>query len=442
MNRRVPFHAMAPIGLMLLAAMGCRRPAETSDAAAPGAVAVERVTVGKPQRKTLILNTSQPARIEAFEETPLYAKLAGFVKRVHVDIGDRVAAGQSLVTLGIPELADDVAQKEALIAQAEAEVSQAAANVEAAQAAGETASAKIAEAQAGIARASGVYERWSAEYARMQKLADSGSVTDKLAEETLNQFRSAEAGRQESEAAVKSAEAAAREAEANVRKAEADRFAADARLKVAHSDLARAKTMLSYADIKAPYDGVVTQRSVDTGHFVQPAGGGAAKPLLVVACTDQVRVFMDIPEMDAALVDVGDAATLLVQALAGKELKAPVSRTSWSLDPSNRSLRAEIDVANEGSLLRPGMYAVGTIQLESRDNAVVVPATAVVRVGVETFCCCVASGIIDRRKIELGLRSGPEIEVVSGIDEDAVVVFAKAETLQQGQQVEVINAAP
>jgi HlyD family secretion protein len=434
---------LAVAGTLLLAAAGCNRTggapaASTADGATAGAPM--RVTVGTPVRKTLTLNTTQPARIEAFEETPLYAKLAAFVKEVHVDIGDHVASGQTLVTLGIPELVDDVNQKEAMLAQAAAEVEQAASNVEAVQAAAETAKAKIAEAQAGITRATGEYERWKAEYARIKELAESGSVTEKVADETLNQFRAVEAAREEAVAAVQSAEAAAREAQANIGKAEADRVAAKARLKVATSDLARAKTMLGYAEIKAPFDGVVTQRSIDTGHFVQPAGGAAAKPLLTIARLDKVRVFIDVPEMDAALVDVGDEATLLVQALSGKQLDAPVARTSWSLDPANRSLRAEIDVVNEASSLRPGMYAVGTIQLDRRENALVLPVTSIVRVGAETYCCCVQSGKIDRRKIVLGLRSGPEVEVLSGVDEESVVVLAKAESLQQGESVDVMKS--
>ena len=75
------------------------------------------------------MTTTQPARIEAFEETPLFAKVTGYVKKIHKDIGDPVGAGEALVTLDVPELADDVAQKEALLAQAEAELKQAAANV-------------------------------------------------------------------------------------------------------------------------------------------------------------------------------------------------------------------------------------------------------------------------------------------------------------------------
>jgi RND family efflux transporter MFP subunit len=261
-------------------------------------------------------------------------------------------------------------------------------------------------------------------------------------DETQNQLTAADAARQESTAAVQSAEASAREARAMIAKAEADHAAAVARLGVAQADLARAETMLTYTEIMAPFDGVVTRRTVDTGHFVQPASGTGATPLLVVARTDKVRVFLDVPEMESGWVDVGDPATLRVQALNGKELKAPVTRTSWSLDAMNRSIRAEIDVPNDESKLRPGMYAAGTIELERRENVLTLPATAIVRETGETYCCVVESGKINRRRVELGVRSGPDVEICGGVDETNNVVLVRGDSLRDGQVVEILKPAP
>jgi RND family efflux transporter MFP subunit len=430
--------------ILLTTVGGCDHRADSSTSAAPdsdGDASLERVTVGKPQRKTLVLTTTQPARIEAFEETPLYAKLAGYVKEIHVDIGDHVSAGQTLVTLSIPELADEVVQKEALVAQAEAQVEQAASQVKATHAAAATAKAKIAESRAGVARAKAEHDRWQAEFNRISQLTESGSVTPKLRDETLNQFQAAQAAQEEAAAVVASAEAAAEEAVANVAKAVADAAATVAQLQVAQADLARAKTMLSYAKIRSPFGGVITQRSVDTGHFVQPAGGAGANPLLVVARIDKVRVFLEIPEMEAGQLDVGDEVTLRVQALRGKTLMSKIVRTSWSLDRANRSLRAEVDLENEGSLLRPGMYASGTVQLARREDALALPTTAIIHADDKDYCCVVASGTVDRREVNLGLRTGSEVEVEVGIDPESVVVLARGESLSQGQQV-MVAATP
>jgi RND family efflux transporter MFP subunit len=424
----------------LVGEVGCGRPTSASPDASLTTAPVERVTAGRPARKTLRLYTSQPGRVAAFEETPIFSKLTGYVESVLVDIGDTVIKGEPLVRLWIPELQDELRQTEALVAQAEAGVSQAEADVQAAQAAAETAQAKVAQAEAGVGRAEGEFERWQGEYARIKELAANGSVTKKLADETLNQFRAAEAARQEASANVKAAQAAARESDANISKARADHGAASARLRVAQANLARGQTILDYTQISAPFAGVVTRRGVDTGHYVYPPGSSSNHPLLVVARTDTVRVQVDVPELEAALVTVGDPAAVRVQALGSAEFEAVITRTSWSLDTSNRSLRAEIDVPNPHSSVRPGMYAQVTILLDQRENVLTLPVTALVREGPDTFCCRVSSGKIERRRVELGLRSGDEIEVLSGLDENHVVVLARPESLRQGQAVEVITS--
>lgn len=424
-----------------IGASGCgHKPAAEKQGIEKGAV-VQQVVASIPQRKTLTLTTTQPGRIEAFEETPLYAKTAGYVAEVLVDIGDVVQKDQTLIKLSIPELVDDVEQKEALIAQAEAEVKQAQSAVVAAGAAAQTANSKIKEMEAGIDRAQADLERWKSEHARIKDLAEKGSVTKKLEEETYSQLRSAEATTREVAAKSESSRTASYEAQANVGKAQADQGAAEARLRVAKADLAHAKTMLAYTQIKSPYDGTVTQRDVDTGHFVQPASDGAGKPLMVVAHTDMVRIFVNVPEMEAPYVDAGDPAKIRAQALTASEFDAAVVRTGWSLQESNRSLRAEIDVPNPHGIMRPGMYAVATIKLAERENALVLPATAIVRDAAGTACMVVDDGKIVRCPVELGLRSGGEIEILSGIDEGQMIVLKQPEALKPGQSVSVAPAA-
>jgi RND family efflux transporter MFP subunit len=227
------------------------------------------------------------------------------------------------------------------------------------------------------------------------------------------------------------------EAEANVRKTEADRLAAEARVRVAKANLARTKTMLGYTEMKAPYNGVITRRSIDTGHYISSPGGNGGSPLMVVARTDKVRVFVDVPEMEAALVDVGDPAVVRIQAAGLSEIKAAVTRTTWSLLESNRSLRVEVDLSNSQGRLRPGMYATVAIGLERRENAIMLPVSAIIREGDSASCCAVVENRIDRRTVELGLVSGKEIEISSGIDADDLVVLKEAGKLKHGQAVEV-----
>lgn len=397
-----------------------------------------RVIVGRPVRKPLVLVTTQPARIEAYEQTPMFAKVAGYVDEIAVDIGDEVKKGDTLIRLRVPELQNGVEQREALLSQAKAEIAQAEAALLAARAAADTATAHVKETKAGVARTAAELQRWEAEHLRIAHLAESGSVTPKLAEETKNQLRAAESSRDEATAAVESAEASVREAEAMIAKGEADLRAAEARAAVAEANLAEAQTMLSYTKLQAPFDGIVIARNVDPGHFVQPASGADAKPLATVARTDLMRVALDVPEMEANFVDVGDPVVLRVQALRGGELHGKIARISWSLDAGNRSLRAEIDVPNDNAALRPGMYATGLIELDRRDKAMVLPATAIMQKSAETTCIVVENGTANHRVIATGLRVGPDIEVLRGLSEGSEVVTLRPEFLSDGQAVQIL----
>lgn len=440
MTYRMASFFLFMLGFAVMVMSGCRRdaPAAAQAGSVPGGV---RVVLGKPMRKTLTLSTQQPGRIDAFEEAPLYAQVVGYVKKVHVDIGDKVEAEQMLATIDVPELRDDLVQKEALVAQAEAEEKQALAAIEAAKAARNSAAAKVTQAQAGIGRAESEVHRWTAEFKRIQELAANGSLTGKLVEETQNHLKAADATKLEASAAVDAAQAFAEESRVKVLSAEADAVAAAARLKVAQANENRSQTMLNYAEIKAPFAGVITRRLIATGHYVNPPNSTSAAPLLTVCRTDVVRIFVDVPELEAEFVSIGDKAEIRVQALGGKVVPGTVTRTAWALDASNRSLRTEIDITNTDAVLRPGMFATAMIVLEQRPDVVVLPAAAIFRDGADAFCCVVVDGKIERRKLELGLRSGTEVEIRSGLSAEQEVVTSPVAALKPGQPVEVPTAA-
>jgi RND family efflux transporter MFP subunit len=427
------------IPVLLLA--GCHsnpleQPATAQAPPAPAAGALPRVTVGPVQKETLRRFTTQPARVLAFEETPLYSRLAAYVDSVPVDIGDEVQPGDPLVKLFTPELRDDVARQTALVAQATAEVAQAEAAVKAATAALDTAKAKARQAESAVARTTADRERWQSQLARYRQLAKDGSVTTKLVEETEAQFRAAEAAEGEVAAQVDSAKAAVAEAQAKLGSAAADVGAAKAKLGVAEAAERQAQTMLAYGEIKAPFAGVVTQRHVDPRHFVQPSH---TKPLVVVANSKKLRIVADIPELEAPLADKGDAATIQAQALGPEEFPATLARTSWALDPANRSLRVEVDLDGDGRL-RPGMYATLKVLLAERKDVPTVPFAAVVWQGRETFCCRVEAGKVRRVPIKLGLRVGDRVEVATGLTAGQEIVLARADALTDGQAVEPVRA--
>ena len=235
-------------------------------------------------------------------------------------------------------------------------------------------------------------------------------VDSETRDETLNELKAAESARDETEAKVTSATAAREESAAQLTKAVADVAVAEARLQVAEADRRLAQTMLDYRQIKAPFDGLVSQRHVHTGHLLKAGAGDGGEPPFVLVRTDRARIFVEVPEAEAVFVRPGSPATLHTRAAHGQDIEAKVQRISWILDPANRTLRAEIEMP-AGDLVRPGMYASAVIRVEHPPTWTL-PAGAVVVKDEAAFCYQVDNGTVRRTPIRIGARNGTHVEVL------------------------------
>lgn len=404
---------------------------------------VARVNVISPQKSSVQKTTEQPGQIEPYEQTPIFAKIDGFVKSIHVDIGDRVKAGQVLAEVSVPEAEVQVEQKHALVSQARAERRQAEAAVTVAAAVVTSAEAHRVEAAASIKRTEADVTRWQSEFARTEQLAREATVTASLRDETRGKYDAARAALEEARAKARSAEAGVGEARAHLEKARADVDAAASRISVAEADLKQATALLDYTAIRAPFNGVVTRRNVDTGHLTVAGRAGAADPLFVVVRDDRLTVVVDVPETVAPLVGPGDRAEIRLQALDGKTIEARVTRVSWSLNESTRTLRAEIDLDHPDETLRPGLYARAVIIADEHADVLTIPTAAVIRdPGGKNFAVVVSQGKARRRAIELGLSDGMKVEIRAGLESGEAVAAsaAIAEALSDGQPVQAIQS--
>jgi multidrug efflux pump subunit AcrA (membrane-fusion protein) len=357
-----------------------------------------------PERKSIRRLVEQPGSVQAYEETLLYARVPGFARRLRreVDIdykmrgpkydeyGKEIEPGEVLAELVVPELEAEAKQKEAAVRQTEAEVEQALKAAAAAE-------ATVAVAEAGVVETRANFERWDSESKRMTALTKDRVIDAQSRDETLNQFRAA-GGR------LASAQALVTKARADRDRSEADVRAARARVEVARADAQRAGAMLDYANIRAPYDGVVTWRKVQTGSFVQPAGG-QGDWLFRVARLDPVRVVVAVPEADAELVKEKTEVKVHIQALPGPDWTGKVARTSWALEPGTRTLRVEADVPNKDGRLRPGMYVFARIETQLPE-AWALPTSAVVKQGEAMVCFRIEDGKAVRTPVQVGRGDG------------------------------------
>ncbi len=305
-----------------LALIALSLPVLAQTSAPPVPVTAAPVVVG-PWAKIVIL----PAEALPYFRANLGTTATGWVDALHADIGSRVKKGELLAVVNAPEL---TAASEARAAEARA------------------AKQKIAQAESVLHSSEALAAAALSEFTRISSLAESGTVTYKA--------------RDEAQARLDSAKARVGEAQAGMIAAEADALAAEARA-------TEAAAALAYTKITAPFDGIVVERHAELGDFLGPSSG--RDKLFVIEQIDPLRIRIQIPEHAAALASVGDAATLRI---AGQEIAAKLDRVSGSLDPSTKTMTAEVDV--RGNSLLPGSLGSATIEIEKLDSAVLVPLAA------------------------------------------------------------------
>jgi HlyD family secretion protein len=408
--------------LVLLTALACGcsdpQPAPKSPISLDPAVKVVH-----PLSRTVKRTVEQPGVIGAYERTALYAKVAGFVAKWNVDIGDRVKQGQTLVKLTAPEVVAQHEQMQAQVVLDRALVEQSNKQHLVAQRNTTAATETVAQARADVNRYEADVERWTSEVKRLTSLVAERVVDQQVLDETRRQLKSSQASLEASRAAVKTRDAQRLAAEATTEKTKVDISAADAKVKVAEADERRLAALVDYLTITAPYDGVVFARNVNLGDFVTPASGdptqGAyslgvspskATPLYVINCLDPVLFIIGVPEADAAYVAPGTKARVRVPALANHEFTAQVTRTSWALNSTSRTLMAQIDLPNPKAKFVPGMYAYGSVFIE-RPDVRALPVTAVTQIGNQTYCYLVVGGKAVRTPVQTGVSDGSWVEV-------------------------------
>ena len=428
--------------------LGCSSPSDSEKVAVSETAELPKVATVKPKRMGLTQKTDQPGKIEAYSMTRIHAKVNGFIDQMLVDIGDHVVGpkrdehgnivepGQLLALLVAPELSDELSQKEAMIALAEADIDQARAAVEVAESMAVSADANLAEAKAGQRKVEAEYQRWKSEAERISVLASTKTVTAKLAEETSQQMKAADAAREEVGARIQSAYAKQNGSQVGISKAKADLRSIEAKLKIAQAEHHRVESLCEYMQIRAPYSGIISVRNFDTGSLMQVSQANNENPLFTIVQTERVRVSLNVPEAEAVLVNNDGKAAIKVPALNNRIFEGRVARTSWVLSSSTRTLECEIEVANEEGLLRPGMYANVELIIAQKSDILTLPRSAIVQIEGKPSCLVVTeNGTLARRTLQTGIVSQTDIEIVTGLEGAEDVLSSNASAFKEDQKV-------
>lgn len=198
------------------------------------------------------------------------------------------------------------------------------------------------------------------------------------------------------------------------------------------------KSMLEYAKVSAPFDGILTSRFADPGAFIPAATGSATQtvPLFTIMEIDTIRVYVSVPQEAALMAKPGIPALLTARELPDQTVRGTITRTTTALDPSTRSLLVEIDLPNPDHRLRPGMFVTATLILEEHPRALALPPAALVTYNSSTSVFVIEGGRAKQVAVKTGLDDGEWVEIIEGLQENVEVIVIGKSGLTDGQAVE------
>jgi RND family efflux transporter MFP subunit len=385
-------------GTMIVALAG----ATGCNSSRPEAKAAElpSARVAAAQRGNIAHNLSLAGQFQPYQVIDVHPKVAGFIKKINVDIGDRVKKGETLAVLEVPELA---------------------AQVESANFQMQSARDEIVRAQHEVKRAEALHAALHADY---QRLLDTSKAQPGLvAQQELDD-----------------AQAKDLSAEAQVDAAKAAASAAQQHAESARADDQRVEALERYTNVVAPIDGVIIWRYADTGALIQAGTNSNEQDIPIVRLSQSglLRLRMPVPEDDVQYVREGDPIQVRVDAV-NRSFTGKVVRFTRNVNFETRTMETEVDVENRDLSIAPGMYANAQLELARSDNVVTIPVDALVLHGAEeTVYVLDSNNRVHIRTVQVGLRGSKLAEIKSGIEPGDRVILGGQEKYAENEQVSPI----
>jgi RND family efflux transporter MFP subunit len=359
----------------------------------PQRVAPVVLATRKPLENVITLT----GEFRPFQQVDVHAKVAGYIRHIFVDVGDKVGAGQVLAILEVPELNAQV-----MGAQADIRRSQDA----------------IHRAQSEIERAESTHRAYHAAYTRLAQASETrpGLIAEQELDDALAKDK-------ETDAQIDSNRAALAEAQNQ--------------LGMAQATLERLSALQAYSHITAPFAGVVTKRYVDTGALISAGTSSEtqSQPVVQLAEWSLLRLVIPVPESAVPQLHLGSIVQVHVSAL-NRDFQGRVARFADALDDQTRTMHTEIDVENPQNTLTDGMYAEVRLQLRGNKDALTVPVQAVVQAGDEHYVLVLdGQNRVQKRDVALGEQTSSTVEILHGLSENERVISASQSDYQIGEVV-------
>ncbi|MGA3066264.1 MAG: efflux RND transporter periplasmic adaptor subunit [Tepidisphaeraceae bacterium] len=340
------------------------------------------VDVAPPTPGASQVNLPVPGDVYPWQETAIFSRVNGYLKKWYFDIGAHVEAGQVLAEIDAPDTDAQLNQSRAALEQAKANVVKGEADLELAQ----------------------------ATYTRYHGLLSTGGVTQQDLDQRESDLNQARAEKAADDAAVKSAQATVEQLEAQQ----------------------------GFETIVAPFSGTITRRTYDVGALISTTKTDAGQELFRIAETDKLRIFAKVPQPYVTLLRPHEAVSFEVRNYPGRRFTAYLDRTAGALDQTSRTLLTQLDYDNRDSDLFAGMYGEVDFNIQNDKPVLTVPTSALMFEAEGLRLAVVDGTTVHFRKVTVGRDFGTSVEVLTGLSSDDQVVTNPGTDLADGITVEVV----
>lgn len=419
-NKNSIFLALSICGLVSFALCSCNssenkgsETAKKTGEEQPAASTVIELPVVKVELKKLNRKLDLPGELEAFQNVPMHAKVEGFVKSIVVDRGSSVKKGQVMMTISCPELKEKEEEAAAKVSVARSAMRQGEENLQSQR-------SKLVEASA----------RLDSDSLTLERLKQAAQTPGAIAQNDIDmQIKTVEGDR----ARVESLKSEIKAAQALVLSQKDNIVAAE-------NVMDSLGAMRDYLIIRAPFDGVVTERNVHEGSIVAVDAGRSAIPMVRVQQRNVLRLVVAVPEECVAGLKVGARVPFSVPAYLGKTFYGNIARLGFALDSKTRTMPVELNVDNKDSELEPGMFATVHWLADRPYETMFVPTSAVATTLKGTFVVTVEGGKVNQVAVTKGQTMDNLVEIVGDIHAGDKVALKGTDEYKKGTSVSVRDA--
>ena len=426
---------LIPALLALLLLAGCR--GEKTSSAPPQRARAENpqtitVTAAPVAARTVQRTVETSGSLLAWQEVVLNTAVAGTVKRLLVDLGDRVEAGRVVAELDQHEFLLAVQQAQAALTAAMRQV--------------ERARAQVAAAEANLRQVRESIKAWEANDNRARAALEEARAnlerSRQLRERELIAARDYDAARTQYEAMLAQWETSQVERTQypdRVRVADAQRESDRSALQVAEDEVKQreatlgiAQKKLADATLKTPIGGAIARRHVNPGEFVREN-----TPLFTIVRSDPLKYSGTVPERSALEVRPGQGVRLQVDPAPGQSFEDRITRVSPAVEVANRTMALEAELPNPKGILKPGLFARGLVQIREESGVPFAPEAAVSYFVGITKVFVIADGKARERQVKAGARQAGMVEILEGVRSGELVATSSLAQLYDGAPVRV-----